>query len=92
MPAAGDARIVGSRDFVEGLLAEAARREEETLRLGRKVIAVTTVARQNRGKEGVGEEEPRSGTRTLVSYELCLADLAEESWNEFIVDPVGRGE
>ena len=31
---ASDERTLGSRDFVEGLLAEAARREKETLRLG----------------------------------------------------------
>jgi putative transposase len=35
-----DERILGSGEFVEGLLAEVAKREDETLRLMRKVVSL----------------------------------------------------
>lgn len=61
---AADARIPGSGDFVEGLLADAARRERETLRLARKVIDLATLGRRLLAKEGVTEGALRSGVRT----------------------------
>jgi hypothetical protein len=60
---ASDTRILGSGEFVEGLWGEAARREKETLRLGRKVIALVTLGRRIMAKEGVAEGELRSGVR-----------------------------
>ena len=63
-PAPADARILGSGEFVEGLLAEAASREKETLRLARKVIALPALARKLTAQEGVVEEALRSGIRT----------------------------
>jgi REP element-mobilizing transposase RayT len=62
-PVASDARILGSGEFVEEVLAEAARREKETLRLTRKVIALPALARDLTAKEGVAEGELRSGIR-----------------------------
>jgi REP element-mobilizing transposase RayT len=61
---AADARILGSGEFVEGLLADAGRRERETLRLARKVIDLATLGRRLLAKEGVTEGVLRSGVRT----------------------------
>ncbi len=61
---ASDARILGGGEFVEGLLADAARREKETLRLPRKVVALATVGRRLGAREGVAEAALRSGRRT----------------------------
>jgi len=55
---------LGSGEFVEGLLADAARREKETLRLPRKVVALATLARHVTAKGGVTEAALRSGVRT----------------------------
>ncbi len=60
---ASDARILGSGDFVEGLLADAARREKETLRLGRKRIDLESLGRRILATEGVADRELRSGVR-----------------------------
>ena len=75
---ASDARILGSGEFVEALLADAARQEKETLRLPRKVIALPTLARHLTAKEGVAEEELRSGRRTreVVKARRLLCQLA----------------
>ncbi len=60
---ASDARILGSGQFTEHLLAEAARQEKETLRLARKVIHLATLIRQVIAGEGVTERDLRSGSR-----------------------------
>ncbi len=60
---ASDARVLGSGDFTERLLAEAARREQETLRLARKVVALETLGRTLTVREGIPEWELRSGIR-----------------------------
>jgi REP element-mobilizing transposase RayT len=75
---ASDARILGSGEFVEGLLAEAARHEKETLRLPRKVVDLATLGRQIMAKEGVAEGELRSGIRTqgLVRARRLFCQLA----------------
>jgi hypothetical protein len=62
-PVPSDARILGSGEFVAGLLAEAASREKETLRLARKVTDLPTLGRQVMAEEGVAEGELRSGVR-----------------------------
>jgi len=58
-----DDRILGSGEFVEGLLSEADARERETLRLKKKVQDLESLARWIGKGEGVGEEELRSGVR-----------------------------
>ena len=62
-PVAADTRILGSGAFVEQLLAEAARREKETLRLARKVVDLPTLEEQLRQKGGWAAGEVRSGAR-----------------------------
>jgi REP element-mobilizing transposase RayT len=77
-PVASDARILGSGAFVEGLLAEAARREKETLRLTQKMIALPALARDLTAKEGVAEGALRSGSRSrgLVRARRLFCQLA----------------
>ena len=60
---AADARILGSGDFVDRLLADAAPREKETLRLARKVVGLPTLGRMISNREGVPGSEWRSGIR-----------------------------
>jgi REP element-mobilizing transposase RayT len=75
---ASDTRILGSGEFVEGLLAEATRREKETLRLTRKVIALPALARRLTAREGLAEAALRSGIRTrgLVRARRLFCQLA----------------
>jgi len=61
--AAHDDRILGSGEFVEGLLSEADRRQRETLRLREKVQDLRSLARGIGKGEGIGEWELRSGGR-----------------------------
>ncbi len=61
--AAHDDRILGSGEFVEGLLSEADKRERDTLRLRGKVQDLGSLARRIGKREGVGELELRSGMR-----------------------------
>jgi hypothetical protein len=58
-----DSRILGSGEFVEGLLADAGRQDKETLRLSRNVMDLATLARRIGAQEGVAERELRSGSR-----------------------------
>jgi hypothetical protein len=58
-----DDRILGSGEFVEGLLSEADRRQRETLRLREKVQDLRSLARGIGKGEGIGEWELRSGGR-----------------------------
>lgn len=60
---ASDERILGSGEFIEQLLAGAATRERETLRLSRKRVALATVAKRLTAGEAVTEGELRSGSR-----------------------------
>jgi REP element-mobilizing transposase RayT len=60
---AADARILGSGEFTEHLLAEAAHHDKETLRLSRKIIALAPLARTISAREGVAERQLRSGSR-----------------------------
>jgi len=61
--AAHDDRILGSGEFVEGLLVEADKRERNTLRLRGKVPDLGLLARRIGKGERVGEWELRSGMR-----------------------------
>lgn len=58
-----DARILGSGEFIEQLCAEAARHEQETLRLARRVVDLTRLAKKITAGGGVTEGELRSGDR-----------------------------
>jgi hypothetical protein len=60
---AADERILGSGAFTEHLLAGAARQEQETLRLARKVVDPATVTRTILAGQGVTKRELRSGSR-----------------------------
>ena len=60
---ASDERILGSGEFTEHLLAEAASKEKETLRFSRRVVALATLARKIVAGAGVTEGELRSGSR-----------------------------
>lgn len=75
---ATDARILGSGEFVEHLLREAASREKETLRLARKTIDLVALGRGIVAKEGVAEGELRSGVRTreVVRIRRLFCQLA----------------
>lgn len=77
-PVASDARILGSGEFVEGLLADAARREKETLRFARKVVDLPTLARHLTAKGGAAEEDLRSGLRSreVVKARRLFCQLA----------------
>ncbi|MDI6763757.1 MAG: transposase [Thermodesulfobacteriota bacterium] len=60
---ASDERILGGDKFVQKLMSEAEEREKETLRLGRKVPDLVTLAKRIVRGEGVEETELRSGIR-----------------------------
>ncbi len=77
-PMAADPRILGSGEFVEQLLSDAASREKETLRLTRKVINLTTLGRRILAREGTTEGQLRSGVRTrkLVRARRLFCQLA----------------
>ncbi len=62
-PPVADPRVLGSGEFTEQLLAAAAQQERETLRLGRKVVALAPLARQISAGTGVPEQDVRSGSR-----------------------------
>jgi len=58
-----DGRILGSGGFVEGVLADAAKREDETLRLRRKVVSLADLMKTIVAGEKLKEEDIRSGGR-----------------------------
>ncbi|MDI7260853.1 MAG: transposase [Thermodesulfobacteriota bacterium] len=58
-----DERVLGGDDFIERLLSEAEERERETLRIGRKVPNLLTLAKRIMEGEGIEETELRSGLR-----------------------------
>ena len=60
---ASDERILGGDKFIEGLMSEAEEREKETLRLGREVPNLLTLAKRVVRGEGIEESELRSGIR-----------------------------
>ena len=60
---ASDERILGGNEFIERLLSEAEEREKETLRLGREVPDLVTLAKRIVRGEGIEESDLRSGIR-----------------------------
>jgi len=66
--------ILGSGEFVEGLLSEAGRRGKDTLRLRGMVQDLGSLAHQIVKREGIGESELRSRVRQRkVSQARCLS-------------------
>ena len=61
--ATSDQRVLGSSEFVEGLLSEAGERERETLRLSARGRGLETLIKEIAEGEGVSERELRSGKR-----------------------------
>ena len=60
---ASDERILGGDKFIQRLMSEAEEREKETLRLGREVLDLLTLAKRIVRGEGVEESALRSGIR-----------------------------
>jgi hypothetical protein len=60
---AWDERILGRDEFIQRLMCEAEEREKETLRLGREVPGLETLAKRITRVEGIEEAEFRSGVR-----------------------------
>jgi len=77
-PIASDPRILGSGEFTEHLLAAAALQEKETLRLGRKVVALAPLAQRISAETGIPEPEMRSGSRrpAVVRARRVLCQVA----------------
>ena len=62
-PGVSDHRVLGSSEFVQDLLSEADRRTKETLRFPKKVLDLASLTRKVVEKEGLTEDELRSGSR-----------------------------
>jgi hypothetical protein len=60
---ASDERILGRDEFIRRLMSEAEEREKETLRLGREVPDLLSLAKRVIRGEGIQEPELRSGIR-----------------------------
>jgi hypothetical protein len=60
---ASDERILGRDEFIRRLMSEAEEREKETLRLGREVPDLLSLAKRIIRGEGIEEPELRSGIR-----------------------------
>jgi len=60
---ASDERILGRDEFIQKLMSEAEEREKETLRMGREVPDLLTLAKRIIRGEGIEESELRSGAR-----------------------------
>ena len=78
---ASDERILGSGEFIEQLLADAASREKETLRLSRKIVDLASLAKKIASGEGVTEEELRAGSRrrSVVRTRRVFCQVAVKS-------------
>ncbi len=66
---ASDYRILGSSEFVQGLLSEVDERKKEILRLSSKVKSLGSLARSI--KKGEGITELRSDSRTHKVSKAC---------------------
>ena len=60
---ASDARILGSSEFVQSMIAEAELKEKETLRFSLKVADLSQLSSKIAKKLGLDERELRSGSR-----------------------------
>jgi putative transposase len=61
---AADERILGNGDFAENLIKEAAEKEKQTLRLGKKKVDFSSLAKEVAKIMGIGESELKSGFRS----------------------------
>ena len=73
-----DERILGSSEFVERIIAQAQQKEQETLRLLSKISDLESLARKISAREGIDEQELRSGSkkRVLVRARRLFCQLA----------------
>ena len=73
-----DERILGGDEFIRRLMSEAEERERETLRLGRKVPDLQTLAKRITKEEAIKESELRSEMRTreMVRAKKLFCQLA----------------
>jgi hypothetical protein len=73
-----DERILGSSEFVERIVAEAEEKEQQTLRLSSKISDLESLARMLSAREGVAEQELRSGSkkRQMVRVRRLFCQLA----------------
>ena len=58
-----DQRVLGSGEYIETLYSEADRKQKETLRLLTRKVDLSTLSKQISEREGVREEDLRSGKR-----------------------------
>lgn len=61
---AADERILGDGDFTEHVIKEAAEKEKETLRFGKKKVDFSSLAKEVAKLVGIGESELKSGFRS----------------------------
>ncbi len=80
-----DDRILGSSDFVSGLLREAEGKEKETLRLSLKGRDLDSLAQEIANREGVEEKVLRGGSRSAAAVRArrILCQLAVKKLNYY---------
>jgi putative transposase len=61
---AADERILGGSDFTEQVIKEAAQKEKETLRFGKKKVDLLSLAKEVARLVGIEESELQSGSRS----------------------------
>jgi REP element-mobilizing transposase RayT len=85
MQSAHDDRILGSSDFVSGLLREAEGKEKETLRLSSKRSSLDSMAREIIKREGVEERALRGGSSSAktVRARRLFCQLAVKKMNYY---------
>ena len=69
---ASDYRILGSSEFVQGLLSEIDECKKETLRLSSKIKSLSSLARSIEKDEGI--TGLRSGSRTRKVSKACQGE------------------
>jgi len=73
-----DERILGSTEFVQGIISDAEQREKETLRLSLQISTLATLAEKIARAEGLDNRELRSGSRkkTIVRARRLFSQIA----------------
>jgi REP element-mobilizing transposase RayT len=85
MQSSHDDRILGSSDFVSGLLREAEGKEKETLRLSLKGRDLDSLAKEIAKREGVEEKLLKGGRRSAAAVRArrILCQLAVKKFNYY---------
>jgi putative transposase len=73
-----DERILGSTEFVQGVIFDAEQREKETLRLSLQISSLAILAEKIARGEGLDKEELRSGSRkrTITMARRLFSQIA----------------